>query len=222
MGIRKKKPAALAAADISCPGCGSVNSVRVAGIYESPRSPHKWYCRCDHCRKGFVPKPKGTCELLAQPGGEDEVAHGDKIKAARETLPQAEFERMIRQGMTDPEVADVTGLDVYLVKRLKQEYKLTGFVGKRNRFTIRKEREDMIAETMPADSRAEKKMTISAAIEHQANMAREAESIKQLIEHAQGLELAPGVLALLKGYQEGCNTSLERVTKAFETVEITF
>ena len=218
-----RKETALAAADINCPSCGSENGVRVAGVYESPRTPANWYCRCDHCRRGFNARPK-------EDGG-DGMAHGDKTAAARQTLPAAELERMIRQGMTDPEVAEVTNLGLHMIKKLKREYQLTGIVGRRNQSIVRKERENMAFETMPRAIKSEgeiqveqptegRTLTITAALEHRTKMTLEAESIKVLIEHTQGLELTPGVLALLKGYQEDCNSDLERVTKAFETVEI--
>ena len=53
-------------------------------------------------------------------------------------------------------------------------------------------------------------------------MAREADCIKSVTQllNEQGFELTPGVQDLFKGYQEGCDTALERVNRAFETVEI--
>lgn len=43
---------------VACPQCRSINSVRVAGVYEYPYSPRKWFCKCGNCGKSFYPKTK--------------------------------------------------------------------------------------------------------------------------------------------------------------------
>ena len=135
--MSKKKPAALAAADISCPGCGSTNSVRVAGVYESPRTPANWYCRCYSCERGYNPR-------LKEDGG-GEVAHGDKMRRAREKLPREEFEKLFKQGLSDQGIADVAGVVYHHVVRLKKEYGFTGIVGHGNRNPYQKKETDTMS-----------------------------------------------------------------------------
>ena len=218
MAIRKKKPAALAIADITCPTCGSKNSVRVAGVYEHPRTPANWYCRCYSCNKGFNPRPKESYE---NPGG-------GGMGRPTVDLSKEELLEMIQQGMSAEEIADAKGLSMTTVVRYKKNYGLNGLAkrGRKKRgendmdgtmLVAQVKGEGEIQVEQPAEGRT---LTIAAALKHRSKMTLEAESIKVLIEHTQGLELAPGVLALLKGYQEGCNTALERVNRAFETVEI--
>ena len=44
--------------DLSCPECGSDKNVKIAGIYEYPQKPDKWYCRCSACNKSFRPRKR--------------------------------------------------------------------------------------------------------------------------------------------------------------------
>ena len=217
------------------------------------------------------------------PGGDDEMAHGDKLRRARTALPKEEFEKLFKQNLSDQEIADAKGVAYHHVVRLKKEYGFTGIIGRGGRNQFKKKETDnmsicdnvtpvqeseaegcteIMEDTQEPEAvvmfenpgvgsysegenlepeaialfssegeiqveqvtdQGERKMTISAAIEHQANMAKEADCIEGVLQYLseQDFELTPGVLALLKGYQEDCNSDLERVTKAFETVEIT-
>lgn len=114
-------------------------------------------------RKNMIPKKQvlTLCEKygleLDENGrlaeGVDDLARGDKLKAAKEKLPKAEFGEYIAQGLTNTEIAEKTNIELWLVKRLRQKYNLTGITGKRNRHTIKKEREaeDMAFEKYPAE-----------------------------------------------------------------------
>ena len=47
-----------------------------------------------------------------------------KVEVALELLPKKKFKQLIKKGLTDPQVAQLTGVRIYLVKKLKSEYGL--------------------------------------------------------------------------------------------------
>ena len=169
-----RKETALAAADINCPSCGSENGVRVAGVYESPRTPANWYCRCDHCRRGFNARPK-----------ED---GGDSVGRPAADLSKEELLELINKGMSNEEIAEAKDIGATTVVRYKKKYGLTG-IAKRGRpkrgannmsenvLVTQVENEGEIQVEQLAEGRT---LTIAAALEHQANMAREADCIKSV------------------------------------------
>lgn len=155
--------------------------------------------------------------------GGDDVAVGDKIRAAREALPREEFEKLVRQGMTDKEVAEAKNLDLHLVKKLKQQYGLTGIVGRRNHHIVRKERENMAFETYPSGapdnnqervSPAGKVMTIAQAVQTREEMLEEMACAEQLL--APDANLTAGVRDVIQRHFNQCREMVERIERAFE------
>ena len=231
MGIRKKKPAAMAAADISCPTCGSVNGIRVAGVYESPRTPANWYCRCDHCRRGFNARPKED--------GDDSVGRPSADLSKEELL------ELINKGMSNEEIADAKDIGATTVVRYKKKYGLTG-IAKRGRKKIGGDSMEIMTTVEQVEGKRENlepeaialfnsegeiqvelttKMTIAQVLEYKNRTQNDLDCIKSVIEalSARGekyQDLTPGVDFLLKNYRDRCAETLDRINKAFETVEI--
>lgn len=73
--------------------------------------------------------------------GGDDMAHGDKIKAAREKLPKEEFERLIWE-MSDEKIAEAKGISYWQVRQLKEEYGLVGIIGRGGRTQFKKKEID--------------------------------------------------------------------------------
>ena len=69
------------------------------------------------------------------------------------------------------------------------------------------------------------KMTIAQAVEYKQGKQKDLDCVKLVIEELsirgeRYLELTPGVESLLKGYRKECTETIDRINKAFETVEI--
>ncbi|MTI82610.1 MAG: hypothetical protein FH756_01665 [Firmicutes bacterium] len=177
-------------------------------------------------------------------GGED-VARGDKIRAARETLPPDEFEEMVRQGLTDQEVANTKGLNLYTIKQLKREYGLVGITGRgRNHHVVRKEREGMNGEsinqaeakeqaqeeqvqTQEPETKEEyqaqpaaagKKISVLSAVRLLDELTNEMSCTEDILKP--DAELAPRVRKLLEEHFSECSVERERIQNALGSVEI--
>lgn len=86
----------------------------------------------------------GTHDENPENTGGDGMAHGDKVRAAREALPKDELEKLIHE-MSDQKIAEAKGLAYWQVRRLKDEYGLVGVIGRGgyNRRKTQKGRENM-------------------------------------------------------------------------------
>lgn len=63
-------------------------------------------------------------ETTAPPARENEKPV-TKMDAARKALPREKFEKLIKRGFNDTQVAKHVGFDTHTIKRIKMEYKLT-------------------------------------------------------------------------------------------------
>ena len=179
-------------------------------------------------------------------GGDNEMAHGDKMRRARAALPREEFERLYKQGLSDYEIADASGVAYHHVVRLKKEYGFTGLAGRGNKNPYKKENDNVsICEYVnEAEGCTEEpeaialfnsegeiqvelttKMTIAQVLEYKNRTQNDLDCIKSVIEALsmrgeKYQDLTPGVDFLLKNYRDQCAETLDRINKAFETVEI--
>lgn len=143
-------PAVYEKWDLSCPKCGSVNNVRVVGVYEAKRNPENWFCRCGTCEKSFMPRRKKEAENMditnaavqaetqtqqdpvntpndtfqAYPVGD---AGGGKQKTrleiAREKLTKERYLELI-QSMPDAKITRQEGIASDVLVALKREWGL--------------------------------------------------------------------------------------------------
>lgn len=131
---------------------------------------------------------------------------------------------MIAHGLTDQEVADAAGIKYHMAVRLKGEYGLSGNAIGRNQFTKRKEQENMYDDNVPAQERVEtntgNKMTIAQAVVLRGKMSQELQIFNAVEKALENIELTPGIDAVLVGYRDECNQTLEQINRAFETTEI--
>lgn len=163
------------------------------------------------------------------PGGDD-MGYGDKIRAAKETLKPAEFEEFVRQGMTDREVADASGLELHMIKKLKQAYNLIG-INSRGRKP--KKQEELVnvndsnngAEQSGMEEEAccplkqeDRKITISQAIEFREELLNELACVEEILKP--DTNLAPKLKKLLHTHLEECGNQLKSIEEAFENTEI--
>jgi hypothetical protein len=133
-----------------------------------------------------------------------------KLELAQEALPREEFEEFIRQGFTDQQVADLKGLELYLVKRIKQKYGLVGIVERR--------RKPMAFEIYRGDvgSKGEK-MTVARALKVREEIVADIQCVEKNIPAEM---LTPGVKAALDDLVKRGKDMLERIDRALETLEI--
>lgn len=119
-----------------CPMCGRSSSIgRAIALRETY---HCSVCEVDYCPDGavYTITEDGDLEVVRHSKRtiEEKRRHSEvaarklnaktKVEVAIELLPKAKFKQLIKKGMTDPQVAQVTGVRLYLVKKLKAEYGL--------------------------------------------------------------------------------------------------
>ena len=177
-------------------------------------------------------------------GGDNEMAHGDKMRRARAALPREEFERLYKQGLSDYEIADASGVAYHHVVRFKKEYGFTGLAGRGNKNPYKKENDNVsICEYVneaegcteepeaialfgsegeiqveQAAGQAERKMTIAQALELKEELIEEVDSTENIM--TPDAALAPRLKQLLEAHIKECATTVQAIENAFETVEI--
>lgn len=86
--------------NLSCPYCGSVNSVKVAWTGVLP--PEEWYCRCGQCNKSFRPKKREVKDM--QIGSADNVLNPGEIQNQEPNKKQPELEKQPEPQKTRREI----------------------------------------------------------------------------------------------------------------------
>ncbi|HBX22644.1 MAG TPA: hypothetical protein DEF34_03250 [Desulfotomaculum sp.] len=101
--------------DLSCPKCGSLNNLRIAGVYENKSRPERWFCHCATCGKSFKPRKKGEKEVASI------------MDTAKQKLPKELLGKRLADGITQQAIGDDCDVPFWAVSKLKKEYWPDGF-----------------------------------------------------------------------------------------------
>lgn len=153
--------------NLSCPYCGSVNSVKVAWTGALP--PEEWYCRCTKCKKSFRPKKKEVDKTMdtvnenaescnnsadlfnTEPGGvQDQEPANEKLPDFRKTRKQIILEKLDKdgylklkeKGLSDEAVLEEIGINISWKDALVSLKRKWGLVGQFNKYDLRKSKPD--------------------------------------------------------------------------------
>mgnify|MGYP000215226421 CR=1 FL=1 len=102
--------------DLSCPKCGGLNNIRIAGVYENKRTPEHWLCHCGTCNKCYRPRKR-----------EDESSMASTMETARQKLPKDVLGALLAEGRTQQSIADEYSIPFWAVYELKKQYWPDGF-----------------------------------------------------------------------------------------------
>ncbi|MCL6557395.1 MAG: hypothetical protein K6U74_01090 [Firmicutes bacterium] len=132
LGEPQKRISKVSPAEIACPQCGSVNNVRIAGMYDYPQTPERWYCKCGRCGKGFTPRKRKEGENMAAFQTMPKKLLIDQI---REKLTREQYIEYKEQGISDSDILMKIGMlknsgAAQELIKLKKEWGLSGAFGK--------------------------------------------------------------------------------------------
>lgn len=215
--------------NLSCPQCGGMNGIRVAGTYEHPKNPQNWFCHCTACKKSFNPRPK---------------KEDSDVGTAEQTLPKDKYAEMMGKGMTDHMIANSMGLKLSSVKKLKRKYGLTvpGRVGRPKKEGDVKmppyethpegksnsgqvDNSELMDKTETLDPvycgpEEPEKLSISKLIDLREMLNTEIECLEKVDTRINGIQLSPGVKSLITNHWDECQDKLDWINKVFDETTI--
>lgn len=228
--------------DLSCPVCGSADSIAVAGMRDKPSKTQEWFCRCKSCEKSFRPRKREARKAMYEnsPVPEDIEQNNEKPLENKGFEVYENQEKPENPGQkrlkTRLEIArEKLTCDQYLVlksgeppmidKEIMQQYGVPNDI-----FYRMKKEWGLIGQGKPAtatvaaqpqerkDDPAPARLTVTKMLQLQQEMAVDLTEITCIMDNI-GSNL-PRVEKLLAYYRDEYQHCLDRICEVFNSTEI--